>query len=479
MQPVEAAEYDVIVIGGGPAGENVADRVVKAGLSAVVVEAERVGGECSYWACIPSKAMLRPGAALEAARAVAGAREAVTGSLDAAAVLARRDSFVSDWDDSGQVQWLKGAGITLARGRGRLVGERRVAVTADDGTETGLTARHAVVLATGTGAALPPLPGLADIGAWTSREATSAHAVPPRLSILGGGVVACEMATAWNALGTQVTMLVRDDVLLSSWEPFVGEAVAEELRSSGVDVRTGVTVQRVGRERPDAPVAAELGDGSTVLSEEFLVAVGRTPSTAELGLETAGLTPGSWLEVDDTCRVTAVEQGWLYAVGDINRRAPLTHMGKYQGRTCAAAIVARAEGRSTPAEPWAAWTATADHGAVPQVLFTHPEAASVGLTLARAESAGLPVRAVDYPIGQVSGAALSADGYQGQARLVVDEERSLVLGCTLVGPGVGELIHAATVAIVGEVPLQRLWHAVPAFPTTSELWLRLLEQYGL
>jgi pyruvate/2-oxoglutarate dehydrogenase complex dihydrolipoamide dehydrogenase (E3) component len=274
-------------------------------------------------------------------------------------------------------------------------------------------------------------------------------------------------------------MLVRDSVLLSAWEPFVGEAVAEELRSSGVDVRTGVTVRRVRREQPGAPVLAELSDGSSLLSEEFLVATGRTPSTADLGLETVGLTPGGWLEVDDSCRVTAVEPGWLYAVGDINRRALLTHMGKYQGRMCAAGIVARAQGRPTPSEPWADWEATADHSAVPQVLFTRPEAASVGLTLARAESAGLTVRAVDYPIGQVSGAALSADGYRGQARMVVDEERSLVVGCTLVGPGVGELIHAATVAIVGEVPLQRLWHAVPAFPTAGELWLRLLEQYGL
>ncbi|GAB2712051.1 dihydrolipoyl dehydrogenase family protein [Kitasatospora kifunensis] len=473
-----AAEYDVVVVGAGPTGENVADRVVKAGLSAVVVEGERVGGECSYFACVPSKALLRPAAALAQARAVAGAREAVTGSPDVSAVLARRDAFVSDLRDDGQAQWLKSAGIDLVRGWGRLVAERRVAVRADSAT-TVLTARHAVVLCIGSSAVLPPVPGLAGISAWTSREATTAGAVPDRLVVLGGGVVGCEMAAAWSALGSKVTMLVRGEGLLPSWEPFAAAQVAEGLRGDGVEIRTGVAVERVAREKSTGVVTAFLDDGSTVESEEFLVATGRAPRTAGLGLETVGLAPDGRLLVDDSCRVTQVAAGWLYAAGDINQRSPLTHMGKYQARACAAAIAARAHGRRAEPAPWASWAATADHHAVPQVVFTRPEAAAVGRTEEQARRAGLQVRVVEYPIGDVAGASLFADGYRGHAKLVVDEQRSVVVGCTLVGPGVGELIHAATVAIVGEVPLERLWHAVPAFPAMSELWLRLLERYGL
>jgi pyruvate/2-oxoglutarate dehydrogenase complex dihydrolipoamide dehydrogenase (E3) component len=473
-----AAEYDVIVIGAGPTGENVADRVVRAGLSAVLVEGELVGGECSYFACIPSKALLRPAAALAEARAVAGAREAVGGAPDVPAVLARRDAFVSGLHDDGQTAWVKSAGIELVRGWGRLVGERRVEVRGDGGV-TALTARHAVALCTGSSAVLPPVPGLAGIAAWTSREATTAGAVPRRLTVLGGGVVGCEMAAAWAALGSRVTVLVRGEGLLPAWEPFVAAQVADGLRADGVEIRTGVEVERVAREESTGVVTAYLNDGSTVESEEFLVATGRGPRTAGLGLETVGLGPGDRLSVDDSCRVTAVADGWLYAAGDLNGRSPLTHMGKYQARACAAAIAARAAGSPAQPAPWAAWAATADHHAVAQVVFTRPEAASVGLTEDQARRAGLTVRAVEYPIGDVAGASLFADGYRGHAKLVVDEQRSVVVGCTLVGPGVGELIHTATVAIVGEVPLERLWHAVPAFPAMSEIWLRLLERYGL
>jgi dihydrolipoamide dehydrogenase len=342
-----------------------------------------------------------------------------------------------------------------------------------------LAARHAVALCTGSAAALPPIDGLDGIGAWTSREATSAEAVPPRLAVVGGGAVACEMAAAWSSLGSRVTVLVRGKGLLTAWEPFAGQAVADGLRAAGVEVRTGAQVTRVARDGRDGAVTARLDDGSTLECEEFLVAAGRWPRTEDLGLESVGLEPGSWLEVDDSCRVTAVPGGWLYAAGDLNHRALLTHMGKYQGRACGTAIAARAAGAPAHPGPWDKWSATADHAAVPQVVFTRPEVAAVGLSERQARQAGLRVRAVEYPIGDVSGAALFADGYTGHAKLVVDEERSVIVGCTLAGPEVGELIHAATVAVVGEVPLSRLWHAVPAFPSVSEIWLRLLEQYGL
>ncbi|WP_327579514.1 dihydrolipoyl dehydrogenase family protein [Streptomyces sp. NBC_00145] len=466
--------YDVVVLGAGPVGENVADRARAAGLSAAVVESELVGGECSYWACMPSKALLRPVIAQADARRLPGLRESVQGPLEAAAVLARRDEYTSHWKDDGQVSWLESIGADLYRGKGRLTGPRRVTVSGPDGTEHVLTARHAVAVCTGTRAALPDLPGLADIEPWTSREATSAQKVPGRLVVVGGGVVAAEMATAWQALGSQVTMLVRGSGLLSRMEPFAGELVMQALVEAGAQVRTGVSVKGVTRE--GGTVVTTLDDGSTLESEEILFATGRAPRTDDIGLETVGLEPGSWLPVDDSLRVEG--STWLYAVGDVNHRALLTHQGKYQARIAGAAIAARAQGVPLlETDRWGAHAATADHSAVPQVVFTDPEAGSAGLTLAEAEAAGHRVRAVDYDIASVAGAGLYGDGYRGRARMIVDLDREILLGVTFVGPGVGELVHSATVAVAGEVPIDRLWHAVPSYPTVSEVWLRLLETY--
>ncbi|MFJ9821996.1 dihydrolipoyl dehydrogenase family protein [Streptomyces sp. NPDC101151] len=470
----EAIAYDVIVLGAGPVGENVADRTRAGGLSTAIVESELLGGECSYWACMPSKALLRPVIARADARRVPGLRQAVQGPLDTAAVLAHRDRYASHWKDDGQVSWVESTGADLYRGHGRLAGPRTVTVTAVDGTVTTLTARHAVTVCTGTSAALPDLPGLAEAKPWTSREATSADHIPARLLVVGGGVVATEMATAWQALGSQVTVLVRSDGLLTHMEPFAGELVADALREAGADVRTGVSVAAV--ERKGATVTVTLGDGSTLEADEILFATGRAPRTDDLGLETIGLEPGTWLSVDDTLRVEGSE--WLYAVGDANRRALLTHQGKYQARIAGAAITARAAGAPLlDTGRWGAHVATADHVAVPQVVFTDPEAASAGLTLAEAEAAGHRVRAVDHDLANVAGSGLYADGYTGRARMIVDLDREVLLGVTFVGPGVGELIHSATIAIAGEVPIDRLWHAVPAYPTVSEVWLRLLEAH--
>ncbi len=457
-------EYDVLVIGAGPAGENVADRAVKKGLTAAIIESELVGGECSYWACMPSKALLRPVTAADDARHVEGVRGA---TLDPAGVLDRRDGFASHWKDDGQVSWLAGAHIDLIRGQARLTGPKTVSV---NGTE--LRARHAVAVATGTDALIPPIPGLAEARPWTSREVTSAPAAPRRLAIIGGGVVGCEMATAWQALGTQVTLIARGR-LLAGTEEFAGQLVGDGLRQAGVDVRAGVKTTAVHRAGDGGPVTLTLDDGGTVEADEVLAATGRTPRTGDIGLDAVGLEPGSWLDVDDTMRVTAVEGGWLYATGDVNHLALLTHMGKYQARICGDAIAARAHG----AEP--AVTDQADRSAVPQVIFTQPEVASVGPTAASARADGRNIRVVDYDLGAVAGSKLFADGYTGQARMVVDEDRRTMIGATLAGPGAGELIHAATVAVAGQVPLDRLWHAVPSYPTMSEIWLRLLETYGL
>jgi dihydrolipoamide dehydrogenase len=455
-----AETYDVIVIGAGPTGENVADRAVRGGLSAVIVESELVGGECSYWACMPSKALLRPVGVVAEAAAVRG----VTGArLETAEVLKRRDTFTHGWKDDGQVSWLESAKVDLVRGHGRLAGERTVVVG-----DVTLTARHAVCVATGTGAVVPPV--LRGVEPWTSREATSAQAVPGRLAIVGGGVVGCEMAAAWSALGSRVTLISRGG-LLDRLPAFAGEAVASGLRDAGVDLRLSVNVSEATRSGGEVTLA--LDDGTSVSCDEVLSAIGRYPKTGDIGLSTVGLADGSWLSADDTLRVTDVPGGWLYAAGDVNHRALLTHMGKYQARICGDAIAARAVGR----EPAVRDLASAR--CVPQVIFTLPEVAAVGVTAEQAAEAGLRVRVVEYEIGDVAGANLFADGYQGRAQMVVDEDRSVIVGMTLVGPGVGEMIHAATIAVVGEVPLRSLWHAVPSYPTMSELWLRLLETYGL
>jgi pyruvate/2-oxoglutarate dehydrogenase complex dihydrolipoamide dehydrogenase (E3) component len=474
MTETETIAYDVVVLGAGPVGENLADRTRAAGLSTAVVESELVGGECSYWACMPSKALLRPVIARADARRVPGLRQSVQGPLDAPAVLAHRDYYTSHWKDDGQVDWLNGIGADLYRGHGRLTGPRTVTVEGPEGERHVLTARHAVAVCTGSRALLPDLPGLAQVKPWTSREATSAHAVPGRLIVVGGGVVAAEMATAWQALGSQVTLLVRGKGLLPRMEPFAGELVAEALTEAGADVRTGTSVSAVTRE--GSAVVALTDSGDRIEADEILFATGRAPRTDDLGLDTVGLEPGRWLDVDDSLRVVGSE--WLYAVGDVNHRALLTHQGKYQARIAGAAIAARAAGVPLlETDPWGAHAATADHSAVPQVVFTDPEAAAVGLSLAEAEEAGHRVRAVDVDMSSVAGAGLYADGYRGRARMVVDINREILLGVTFVGSGVGELIHSASVAVAGEVPISRLWHAVPSYPTISEVWLRLLEAF--
>ncbi|MBN9177923.1 MAG: NAD(P)/FAD-dependent oxidoreductase [Microbacterium sp.] len=474
-------EYDLIVIGAGPVGENVADRAVQGGLSAVIVESELVGGECSYWACMPSKTLLRPAAALQAARAVPGAAAAVRGGVDVAAALRSRDRIVHEWSDDGQVEWLAGAGIDLVRGHARLDGERAVRVTAPDGSERVLRARHAVAVCTGSAALMPEIPGLADAAPWTSREATAVQEVPASLAILGGGVVACELATAYASFGTQVTVIARSS-LLGAVEPFASDAVTTALREAGVDVRLRTAATAVRREGGEVVVTLGGGGGDSeeLRAAELLVATGRVPRTEDLGLETVGLRAGAWLDVDDTLRVRGSE--WLYAVGDVNHRALLTHQGKYQARAAGDVIAARARTGEKPGaadeRPWGAHVATADHRAVPQVVFTSPQVASVGPTLAQAEAAGVRVRALDVDLAQIAGAATYAEGYAGTARALVDLDRGVIVGGTLVGPDVAEMLHALTIAVVGEVPLEQLWHAVPAYPTVSELWLRWLEAFG-
>jgi pyruvate/2-oxoglutarate dehydrogenase complex dihydrolipoamide dehydrogenase (E3) component len=464
-------QFDVIVIGGGSAGENIAGRCMDCGSSIAVIESELVGGECSYWACIPSKALLRPGEALADVRRVPGAAEAVTGELDVDAALHRRDDIVGNWNDEGQVKWLERAGGTLIRGHARLTGERRVDVELPDGTTRELEARLAVVLATGSSALMPPIDGLADIRVWDSRDATSSRHVPERLVVLGGGVVGVEMAQAWKRLGArEVTVVDAAERLVSNLEPFAGDELRAAFEDEGIVVITGVKAVRAERASDREPVTLTLDDGRTLTGDELLVAVGRRANTTDVGVEAVGLEPGEPIDVDDQLRAKGVPGGWLYAVGDVNGRALLTHMGKYQARIAADVIL-----KGSSAEAWA------DHRAVPSVVFTDPQLASVGLTEREARERGIDVRVVHYGTGDVSGCKLHGLGISGTSQFVIDEARRVIVGATFTaqGVGVGELLHGATIAVVAEVPLDLLWHAVPSFPTISEVWLRLMEEYGL
>jgi pyruvate/2-oxoglutarate dehydrogenase complex dihydrolipoamide dehydrogenase (E3) component len=364
-------------------------------------------------------------------------------------------------DDSGQLPWLEERGIGLFRGSGRLDGERRVRV----GDEV-LVARRAVVLATGSGAAMPPLEGLDTVRAWNNRDATNSDRVPESLAVLGGGPVGSELSQAWASLGARVTLIEGEDRLLSREEAFAGEEVAKALREKHrVDVRTGTLAENVSRDGD--VVTIELEGGGQVAATEILVAVGRKPRSEEIGLESVGISPGEHGFVDTDDRLQVGGHDWLYAVGDVNGRALFTHMGKYQAWVAAE----NALGRDV--------VAGAEAIGSPRVTFTDPQVAAAGKTLEQAQEAGIDATAVDAPTDGTAGASFYGRETGGTSRIVVDQARQTIVGATFTGFETADFLQAATVAIVGEVPLSKLRHAVAAYPSRSEIWLKLLEAAGL
>jgi len=367
---------------------------------------------------------------------------------------------IHELDDSGQLPWLEDRDITLVRGHGRLDGERRV--RAGDRT---LKAREAVIIATGSTALMPSLPGLAEARPWTNREAATSSRVPERLLVLGGGVVGVELAQAYASLGSSVTLVEGGPRVIAREEPFASEEVAAALREHGVEVHTGVKVSAVDRAGDGGEVTLTLdGEPRTLVGDELLVAVGRHPLTDDLGLDTLGLEAGGYLTVDDRLRVAG--HPWLFAIGDVNGRALLTHMGKYQARIASRVIDGDAGARTSQDGPGS-----------PRVIFTDPHVAAVGLTEAAAREAQIDVLVISQPTAGTAGASFVGRSTPGTSQLVVDRARDVVVGATFVGAEIAEFLHAATLAVVGEIPLARLTHCVPAFPTRSEIWLTLLEAW--
>jgi len=450
--------FDVVVVGGGPSGEVAAGRLADAGLEVALVEADLVGGECSFYACMPSKALLRPQEVLRELRRIPGAAEAVTGELDVQAVLDRRDEIVHDLDDSSMLPWLEDRGIKLFRGHGVLAGEKRVRVADDE-----LEARRAVILSPGSYASLPPIEGLEEAGPWTNREATTAKAVPDRILILGGGVVGTELSQAYQSLGAEVTLIEGERHVLPTEEVFACEQVSDALTELGVDIRTGRKATKVAN--TGDTIRVELDDGSSVEGGQLVAALGRRPHTGELGLDTVGLEPGEYVEVDENMQVPGHD--WLYAIGDVNGRALYTHMGKYQARLACEHIL----GNPSAAEQGA------DGRQSPRVVFTDPQVAAVGHTEKTAREAGLDVHVLEVSTSGNAGGSYYGRNAPGTSRLLVDKERDVIVGATITGAEVADFIHAATIAVVGEVPMGRLWHATPSFPTRSELWLNLMAEW--
>jgi pyruvate/2-oxoglutarate dehydrogenase complex dihydrolipoamide dehydrogenase (E3) component len=443
-----ADRYDALVIGAGPVGQVCAGELADGGMSVAIAERELVGGECSYWACIPSKTLLRPGEALEAAREAPGAREAVTGSLELGPALEWRDFMTSSWDDTGAVGWLDDKGIDLLRGEAKVAGTGQVTV----GSETYETER--IVIATGSSPVIPPIDGLRELeGLWTNREATEFKELPASLIVLGGGPVGVELAQAFHRFGSEVTLCEGESRLLPREPAAVGEAVASALADEGIVLRLGEHASAA--ERADGKYVLRFPDGEDVSGERLLVATGRRARVHEIGLDKVGIEPGKQgIEVDEHLRAG----DGVWAIGDATGIMPFTHVGKYQARVAARAMLGDSSART-------------DYRAVPRVVFCDPQVAAVG-----------EQEAASTGTAQLAGVARTSTYTREYAEkpgfLSLVSDGSKLVGAYAVGPEAGEWLQQATLAIRAEVPLEVLRDTIQPFPTFSEAYVSALADLG-
>jgi pyruvate/2-oxoglutarate dehydrogenase complex dihydrolipoamide dehydrogenase (E3) component len=472
---VDKKAFDVVVIGSGPVGRMLAMKTAGSGLSTVIVEEELFGGDCPFWACVPSKALLRPAETLAASRTVTGAAKLIAkeSTVDIEGVFQRRDMFTQKWDDKFLVDISLSQGCAIVRGHGILAGEKQVFVKNVNGDEVLITANYAVALATGSDPILPGIDGLQSVPYWTPRDAISSDKFPGSLIIVGAGAVGSEMASAYAGFGSKVLLICTMDEILPRVNRKAGQMVREALQRAGVEIHLSVRVTHV-KQTAAARIEARLSDGKILTGDAILIAAGRKPRVSGLGLERIGIKLP--LAIDDDLVVSDAQgkTDWLYAVGDATGIAFMTHMGSYQARMAANTIVAKAKGAEVNYEAWSKFSHTADCRAVSQVIFTDPNVAFVGLSVDAAREKGLNIKVVELPFA-FPGAWLHAEfNYEGWAQWVIDADKHLLVGATFVGREAADLLHASTIAIVGEVTLDRLRHAVAPFPTVSEIYTALL-----